>query len=1041
MSGLSASSSGSPLDERPFMERYGLRVGSFLAKQLEVNQMDAIPNGLVLELSKVKEENNCTNMSLCSWILKLSGMPHDVSPQGEKAIISSLARLQERYKALLKSKHRSTGQQMLTAFLESSYTLPKLEHATRSTTHTATSSTTSHTATSSTTSHTATSSTTSHTATSSTTSHTATSSTTSHTTTSSTTSHTTPRRSTPGHQPGSDSDNSESEETQQQSQKVVAMEKRINTAHDKLRNVKKKLHRRERSLEDTTDELKEVMDKAAGLAATVGEAQQQVKKADERVEETTAKYERLTQQHQRASRMLRYYKQRSAEQTEADESEATPCEHKTTQERELQQELLHADNAIAELEEELEELTAEANEEIETYRDGHYTDSMRQCCMSLLALNVGIKNVGPVIMEVLKLADRKPSKVPTYGLLQQLVIEGRSVSHAQIAEAATSESASTTLHYDGTTKAGQKYHSFQSPTEEGTYTLSVTDVASGSAEHMMQLFKDVVSEIQQAGTATGVTAAGEKLVSSLTNTMTDRASVNTKFNELLRVYRQDVLSTTVEGWNNLSEDEKSSMRKLNNHFCGLHLLVNLAEQSNAVLREFEASHAEHDDLSPVQECGTIRLIRTACKLFERHGSEKAGRMVDFAAFCKSRGLAALPLAAFRGNRFNILFFDAAGVYFLRPLMLEYCSFAEKGKLPSAVAADLEDERFVAGSRALGIIGKLITASLWRFLVSDKPFAEVFQVYGGISAKLAVWAEDAADRLDGSGRPFKSATVHSTTDVFNTLFTPAETDQATLELLQLLAATLHGYMSRVWSPYLPGGQLTSTDAASMQSLPKTNVISEHDFGQLDRFLREKPNATTLAIESMIMLANNRTMSWLANKSDEDRAQILKAARPSLPQQRQLAKQRKLAIHQHREHVIQQQQAKKQKQKERQAQRIQSSTVALTKYGGLWVTQDDMQQNLEKLQTQSSKCEALKSQLRFRKHVMLESSKENAFRFAFSKAGKVLPIEEMQQNLQALMAAAASRQPEAGTAAPSPTSDEEIDDDDDPQAEQDEDQTVQ
>ena len=48
--------------------------------------------------------------------------------------------------------------------------------------------------------------------------------------------------------------------------------------------------------------------------------------------------------------------------------------------------------------------------------------------------------------------------------------------------------------------------------------------------------------------------AGEKLIAYTTNTMTDRAAKNVKANV-----------------------------KLNNHFCGLHLLVNLAEQSSATL--------------------------------------------------------------------------------------------------------------------------------------------------------------------------------------------------------------------------------------------------------------------------------------------------------------------------------------------------------------------------------------------------------------------------------------------------------------------------
>ena len=75
------------------------------------------------------------------------------------------------------------------------------------------------------------------------------------------------------------------------------------------------------------------------------------------------------------------------------------------------------------------------------------------------------------------------------------------------------------------------------------------------------------------------------------------------------------------------------MAKLNNHFCGLHLLVNLAEQCSTVLKEFEALQGcKNGGTAAVlyqggensKEAGAIRLIRTACKAFEKHGREKAG---------------------------------------------------------------------------------------------------------------------------------------------------------------------------------------------------------------------------------------------------------------------------------------------------------------------------------------------------------------------------------------------------------------------------------
>lgn len=49
--------------------------------------------------------------------------------------------------------------------------------------------------------------------------------------------------------------------------------------------------------------------------------------------------------------------------------------------------------------------------------------------------------------EILKLADKKPTKLPSYGLLQQMLTEDRRVGLAQVGEIAEQASAGTsTLH-------------------------------------------------------------------------------------------------------------------------------------------------------------------------------------------------------------------------------------------------------------------------------------------------------------------------------------------------------------------------------------------------------------------------------------------------------------------------------------------------------------------------------------------------------------------------------------------------------------------
>ena len=63
---------------------------------------------------------------------------------------------------------------------------------------------------------------------------------------------------------------------------------------------------------------------------------------------------------------------------------------------------------VAELEEEnldlcekVEEVMAEASDQIVTFEKGKFTNDVRACCYELLSLNVGVNNVKPVINAVL----------------------------------------------------------------------------------------------------------------------------------------------------------------------------------------------------------------------------------------------------------------------------------------------------------------------------------------------------------------------------------------------------------------------------------------------------------------------------------------------------------------------------------------------------------------------------------------------------------------------------------------------------------------
>lgn len=130
-------------------------------------------------------------------------------------------------------------------------------------------------------------------------------------------------------------------------------------------------------------------------------------------------------------------------------------------------------------------------------------------------------------------------------------------------------------------------------------------------------------------------------------TMSDRASTQMKFNDLLQEFRTEVLREQLP-WNDMSDDEKTKLSRLCNFFCSLHVLVHLVEAAEKSLVEtenviFESKPPIFDpSFKKGNESGTTRLVRTSSKAFSRGGDEKNGAhgqfMVLVSDYLKEKGL-------------------------------------------------------------------------------------------------------------------------------------------------------------------------------------------------------------------------------------------------------------------------------------------------------------------------------------------------------------------------------------------------------------------
>ena len=646
----------------------------------------------------------------------------------------------------------------------------------------------------------------------------------------------------------------------------------------------------------------------------------------------------------------------------------------STKKKKLQDEVQSLKEEIASLSlenSEFDDVIQSIESEITTFEHGKYTDDVRACIYELLSLNVGVRNVGPIIRSVLKnIAHKSATRLPSYGLMCQMMLESLTVVQAQLGDCLSEASGFTTLQTDGTTKFGDHYATYDVQTDSFSFTLGLRHVFSGSSMDTLETLKQILDDIDSVQLALGHQAASSKIITKIKNTMSDRHAAEKLFNEILHDYREEILPSVFDNWEELTTAEKQQLTRMNNFFCGLHFLVGLAESADKTLTLWESSLLSDDISSPPSSSSTQKLIRAACKSFHHRGSQQCGTSTLFCSYLKQQGIFKLPLAQFVGNRFNILFYDGAGIYYLQNHMVKFIESVHgknANRLLVSVLNDLKTPSLIAGCRALGLIDKIITGPLWRKLEeSTTSVLKMGSTYCELKHKLDLWSTDSSSLLDGSARCIEGIPIHSD-EVWDTLIQSSSTDEMTLELLQLLCKAFSVTTQRLLVDHLPNGiYYNVTDEELIKetaSVPTTNVSPERDFAVLDRYLRNKPNAHLISLEAIILFAHNKTSSWMEKLPHDEREKLYKAARSLAPSFKEKFKARRQEIEARRKEDMEKRIEENARKELNKMKEKESLTKKMQENGGLWTKKEELENGLALFSTQKKKKEALKLQINF------------------------------------------------------------------------------
>ena len=227
---------------------------------------------------------------------------------------------------------------------------------------------------------------------------------------------------------------------------------------------------------------------------------------------------------------------------------------------------------------------------------------------------------------------------------------------------------------------------------------------------------------------------------------------------------------------------------------------------------------------------------------------------------------------FVGNCFHIYFLNSGLLYHYNVAIQD---FFVRISLPGnavqhSVLNALKLDVLHITTRALGVIGKVVTGPWMRLVARDLPILEMNPYFAEAHSKLRSWSEDASPLL-GPSTPSVFANVPVKDDiVLDSLKKPTSSNDKTIALLRELCKACLGVVERQLTTQLEGGCFSNPSDTLVQqasSCRASNISCERSFGSADSIISRVPNATPDFVEARLMYKVNKSGKWLDSQDDQ------------------------------------------------------------------------------------------------------------------------------------------------------------------------------
>jgi len=738
------------------------------------------------------------------------------------------------------------------------------------------------------------------------------------------------------------------------------------------RNVSKKIKRRNLQIESLQTEV-------AGQNLKLCEKEEELQNAQEHIIHLTNSLDTIKKEKLKLQKNRSYLKKKADNAKE--ESGAKLASSKET--------ISTLENENLNLEEKLSEFLNE--KKISTFKDGKYTNEVREVYMNLISMGVPIGKVKSIVEGVLEGilrvgVDRLPGKTSA----SMMAIEAQVIGQAQAAEAMLAN-ANNTLQLDGTRKHFREYGSFQISTSAGiSYSLGIAEMLTGNAKSFLNETLSILSEMSEVVADEDQELVKIKLLQSISNTMTDRSVVNKKYCSDLQAVRKDVFGLLYDNWDTLPEEEKTKLTKINDLYCGLHVIANMASSAQTALKD------------PENPNNASTVIWQTSKAFTPGGDQKSGAAEEFAAFLEGKQ-EKNTIASFAHQRFNILFHNGSALSYHFPHILDFLDTAcpNSNRLLREIQSNLADKVILAQCRALGMVDKLITGPLFRLVEQkDCPIFSLNSQWLLLVEFLECNSTDPTPIMTAQPVFTNDAATITKDHLYHNLFLNSNNidDEETRKALMLICNNMAILVKRQLKDQLPGGKYFMPSAEVVEatnSAPLHNKISEADFSDLDRLVTRAPQKSTISKSSAICFTRNKSAKWLQSLPEALKAKYMGKARELAPKRKKQNFLNMKAIREERRKLQQARLEKRATDLEKKRKLLEDLKSRVETQIGVLECEDSVRQHVSHLSSAGGK-KILKDQISYHK-LVLKSVISDKSLIQWSHEGKPYTLDQLSQNL--------------------------------------------